>query len=1040
VLYYKRLRNAFSVADYPGEENTMLQKPLPVVCDHLLHVPDGEANERTPVVVGSERWYIWLAEEQNRSFSFRNALGTFTVRRECKRHGWYWYIYRKSGGKLRKAYLGKAEEVTLERLGLVAATLVDQPDGGDDPDDGLRRADEQALLGHTDPLSGSQPSSLAPTVTSQAQPEPVNRRTLPAPLTPLIGRQQEVATVCALLRRAQVRLLVLTGPGGIGKTRMALQIATDLRQDFSAGVCFVSLEPLRDPALVAPTIANALGLRETARKSVVDQLKGSLSSQHLLLLLDNFEQVAPAAPLLTDLLAACPKLKVLVSSRTRLHVRGEHKYEVPPLALPDPKQLPDSGALSQYAAVALFLQCTWALEPTFQVTGTSTRAIAEICLRLEGVPLAIELAAARIKQLPPQALLAQLEHRLPVLTSGPQDAPARQQTLRNTLAWSYDLLNSWEQQLLRHLSVFVGGCTLQAAEAVCRALGDGVGTGLASVFDGVASLIDKSLLYQTEREGEEPRFGMLEMTREYGQEMLAMCEETEAARQAHAVYYLALVEQAAQAWEGPQHAVWLGRLERDYDNLRAAMQWSLEQEEDRNRLEVAFRFGGALRSFWQVRGFFREGRTFLERVLARSEGSLPSWRAKALNDAVLLAVSQGDHEWGEALCQENLVRCRELGEDSAVARALYLLGWLALLKGKLAAAHARLSESLALFRKMGDKGGSLVSLFWMGVVLITQGEYTRARALFEYTLAMQRELANKRGIAWSLFQLAGVFFLSQSDLTTVRPLLAEAGALFREIGDTWGIAECSWLLGWLALQQGDAVTAHTRLSQSLTLFSELGNRRGIARSLSHLGDVAAVQHDWVRARMLYEESLTQAQEVSDKFQIASCLEGVAGITAAGGASLAHVLWAAQLWGAAEALRETMGAPLPPVERATYEERVAAARGSIGKRIFSAYWAQGRTMTPEQALAAQGKAAMPSQRSTEPALISSKSAAANLAGLTAREVEVLRWVALGLTDAQVAEQLVISPRTVTSHLSSIYNKLGVTSRAAATRFAVDHQLV
>jgi predicted ATPase/DNA-binding CsgD family transcriptional regulator len=1015
----------------------MPQKPLPVVADHLLHVPDQEAHEQTPVVVGSQRWYSWLAEEENRSFSFRNALGTFTVRRERKRHGWYWYIYRKSGGKLRKAYLGKAEEVTLERLGLVAATLVAQPDGSADPDNGLRRAGEQVLLRHADPLNDSHASSLASIARYQAQPELLNARALPTPLTPLIGRQQEVANVCALLRRAQLRLLVLTGPGGIGKTRLALQVATDLRQDFLAGVCFVSLESLRDPALVAPTIATALGLRETARESVVDQLKGALSSQHLLLLLDNFEQVASAAPLLTDLLAACPKLKILVSSRTRLHVRGEHEWVVPPLALPDPKQFADSGALSQYAAVALFLQCAWALQPEFQVTSTSTRAIAEICLRLEGVPLAIELAAARIKQLPPQALLAQLEHRLPILTSGPQDAPARHQTLRNTLAWSYDLLNSWEQHLLRQLSVFVGGCTLQAAEAVCRALGAGVDNGPVSVFDGVASLIDKSLLYQTQREGEEPRFGMLEMTREYGQEMLAGYEETEEAQQAHANYYLALVEQAAHAWEGPQQALWLGRLERDHNNLRAAMQWSLEQEKDGDRLETAFRFGAALRSFWQVRGYFREGRAFLERVLAQSEGSLSSWRAKALNDAVLLAVSQGDHAWGEALCQENLVYCRELGDNSAVARTLYLLGWLTLFKGNLATAHTRLSESLALSKEVDDRGGILIALTWLGVVTIYQGEYLRARAVFEQTLAMQRELGNKRGIAWSLCHLAWVRLLAQSEQTTVRPLLAEAEALFKEIGDTWGMAECSLLLGRLSLHQGDAVTAHTRLSQSLTLFREIGHRRGIAHALSHLGDVAAMRQDWSRARLLYEESLSEAWEASNMLETASCLEGLAGVVAVGGASLSSVLWAAQLWGAAEALRETMGAPLPPVERATYEERVAAARSSIGKRIFSAYWAQGRSMTPEQALAAQGNVAAPSTDAGSPPAGNSST---NPAGLSAREVEVLRWVARGFTDAQVAAQLIISPRTVTSHLSSVYNKLGVTSRSAATRYAVEHQLV
>jgi predicted ATPase/DNA-binding CsgD family transcriptional regulator len=1026
--------------DYPGEENAMPQKPLPVVSDHLLHVPDMEETERTPVVVGSERWYSWLAEEQNRSFSFRNALGTFTVRRERKRHGWYWYIYRKSSGKLRKAYLGKAEEVTLERLGLVAATLVDQPDGGHDLEDGLRRAGEQAVRGHTDTLSGSQPSSLAVTVTSETQVEPFNKHPFPAPLTPLIGRQQEVASACALLRSTQVRLLVLTGPGGIGKTRMALQIATDLRQDFPAGVCFVSLEPLRDPALVPSTIANALGLRETARTSVVDQLKDSLREQHLLLLLDNFEQVAPAAPLLTELLTACPKLKVLVSSRTRLHVRGEHEWVVPPLALPDPKQLADSGALSQYAAVALFLQCAWALQPEFQVTSTSTRAIAEICVRLEGVPLAIELAAARIKQLPPQALLTQLSHRLPVLTSGPQDAPVRQQTLRNTLAWSYDLLNPWEQQLLRQLSVFVGGCTLQAAEAVCAAPGNGVGAGLASVFDGVASLIDKSLLYQTEREGEEPRFGMLEMTREYGQEMLAMCEETEAARKAHAAYYLALVEQAAHTWEGPQHAVWLGRLERDHDNLRAAMQWSLEQEEDGDRVEAAFRFGGALRSFWQVRGYFREGRTFLEHVLAQSEGSLPSWHSKALNDAVLLAVSQGDHDWGEALCQENLLRCRELGDGSAVARALYLLGWIACLKGNLATAYARLSESLTLSKEVDDRGGILIALTWLGVVTVYQGEYARARALFEQTLTMQRKLANKRGMAWPLVLLAWGLFLSQSDPTTLRTSLTEAERLFEELGDKWGVAECRRLQGEFILEQGDTGTARTLLEQSATLFKEIGNRRGMAYAFCLLGEVAARQQDWPSAREFYEESLKEARAVDDIFEIASCLEGIAGILAAERTLLAHVLWAAQLWGAAEALRERIGVPLPPVKRVTYEARVASARSSIGKRIFSAYWMQGRTMTPEQALATGGKVAMPSQRTTESPSIPSRNVAANLAGLTAREVEVLRWVARGLTDAQVAEQLVISPRTVTSHLSSIYNKLAVTSRAAATRFAVDHQLV
>lgn len=345
------------------------------------------------------------------------------------------------------------------------------------------------------------------------------------------------------------------------------------------------------------------------------------------------------------------------------------------------------------------MQCIWALQPDFHVTSTSIHTIAHICVHLEGVPLAIELAASRSKQLSQQALLGHLSHRLPLLTSGPQDAPVRQQTLRQTLAWSYDLLNPWEQWLFRHLSLFVGGCTLQAVEALCMTLESGDESGRTSILDGVASLVDTSLLYRVQHEGEESRFRMLEMTREYGQEMLARSEETEPIRHAHALCYLKLVEQAAHAWEGPQHGTWLERVECDHDNVRAAMQWSLEQGKDGERLEIAFRFGAALRSFWQVRGYLNEGRTFLGRVLAQSEGDLSSWRSKILNDAVLLAVSQGDHDWGESLCQENLLRYRELRDSPAVAQTLYLLGWIACLKSDFPTAHARLSESLMLSKE-----------------------------------------------------------------------------------------------------------------------------------------------------------------------------------------------------------------------------------------------------------------------------------------------------------------------------------------------------
>jgi ATP/maltotriose-dependent transcriptional regulator MalT len=530
------------------------------------------------------------------------------------------------------------------------------------------------------------------------------------------------------------------------------------------------------------------------------------------------------------------------------------------------------------------------------------------------------------------------------------------------------------------------------------------------------------------------------MTREYGQEMLAMCEETEAVRQGHADYYLLLVEQAAQAWEGPLQAQWLRRLEQDHDNLRAVMQWSLEANGDRDRLEVAFRLGGALRSFWQVRGYFQEGRAFLESALSRIGESQLSRRAKVLNDAVLLAISQGDYEWGEALCQENLACCRELEDGSAIARALYLLGWSCLLRGHLSRAHSLLEESLAKAKEVNDTGGTLIALTWIAVTATYQGAYVRARTMLEQILDTQRQLANKRGMAWPHTLLAWGLFLSQSDPITLRTSLVEAERLFRELGDKWGIAECRRILGESSLEQGDMTAARTLLEQSAILFQEIGNRRGMAYALCLLGEVAARQQEWTSARALYEESLKEAKAVNDIFEIASCLEGIAGILAMEQPLLAQVLWAAQLWGAAEALREQIDVPLPPVKRAVYEAKVAFARRSIGKRIFSAYWMQGRTMTPEQALAAQGKTIVSSPPSIQAAPSLPLKQVANPGGLTMRELEVLCWVARGLTDAQIAAQLVISSRTVTSHLSSIYNKLGVASRAAATRFAIDHQLI
>ncbi len=863
---------------------------------------------------------------------------------------------------------------------------------------------------------------------------------LPVQHTLLVGRDYEVGAVCALLRRPEVRLLTLTGTGGVGKTRLGLQVATELIEDFADGVCFVPLAPISDTELVVPTIAQAVGLREAEDQLLTNLLYDYLRHKHLLLLLDNFEQVVDAALCVMNLLNACPKLKVLVTSRVVFHVRAEHEFVVPPLSLPDPKHLPDLAALSQYEAVALFIQRAQAIQPDFQVTSTNALAVAEICARLDGLPLAIELAAARIKLLTPEALLARLGRRLPVLTSVARDVPTRQQTLRNTIAWSYHLLDTHEQRLFRHLSVFSGDCPLTAVEALCAALGDGE----ASVLDSVASLLDKSLLQRLERQGKQLRLRLLETVREYGLEVLAASEEMEATQHAHATYYLRLAEEAERELEGPQQVVWLERLEHDYDNLRAAMRWSLEQargEEAGDSTgdggEMALRFGGALQRFWIIRSHVSEGRTFLEEALARSKGIVTPGRAKALKAAARLALVQGDYQQGEVQCEESLALYRELEDTAGVAFSLYLLGIVAWRKGNSASARKLSEEALALSRAVNNRELAASSLFQLAYIASHKGAFTSARALFEENLALNRELGNKRGIVQSLFSLAQILLVFQGDPETVHALLEEGLAVSKELSYKEGIATWLSLSGQFALSSGDALAARALLEESLALSKEIGHRHGTAASLALLARVAVHQGEFTAASALYEESLAITREIGDKLNAASCLEGLAGVAAA----QKNPTWAARLLGAAEALRDTLGTPIPPIELPLYQRSVANTRAQLGEKAYTQAWTEGRGMNLEQALAAQGLETLPTTSPTKPL---SPAATRKLShfpdGLTAREVEVLRLVAHGLTDVQIAEQLVISPRTVNNHLTSIYSKIHVSSRSAATRYAVDRHLI
>ncbi len=575
----------------------------------------GIASEDIPI--GSEAWYAWL--EQHHSFGFETQGRVFTARKEQRSSsGWYWYAYRRHG-KLHTSYLGKARELTLERLNTVAEALERASTHNESAFVGTIKRPLQVSGG--DPLPVQQTTLIPfPTTLTLAEPltapEPTPKHNLPIQLTSLIGREQDAITAEALLRSSEVHLLSMVGTAGIGKTRLAIQVAIDLLDDFADGVYFVSLTPIRDPDLVLSTIAQSFELKENASEPIADRLKRYLQSRHLLLVLDNFEQVVSAAPLLIELLLACPKVKLLVTSREVLHLSAEQQFSVPPLALPDLKHPSPDESFSQYAAVELFTRRAQAVKPDFYLTNANAATIATICTRLDGLPLALELAAARVKHLSLQALLARLEHRLDLLLQGPRDVHIRQQTLRNTIQWSYDLLSGEEQALWRRLAVFVGGCTLEAAEVVCQT----PHREQMNVFDGVASLIDKNVVYQKELRDGEQRLFMLETIREYGWECLLAHEEAEAIQNAHAAYFLASAKKATH----------FDQLEQEHDNLRAALRWSIERAEVGQNNEMALQLSEALNWFWLQRGYLSEGRQWLERTLAGSERTVTSQRAWAL--------------------------------------------------------------------------------------------------------------------------------------------------------------------------------------------------------------------------------------------------------------------------------------------------------------------------------------------------------------------------------------------------------------------------
>jgi len=735
---------------------------------------------------------------------------------------------------------------------------------------------------------------LAEASTRPAESRPNN---LPAQRTAFIGREHEAAALRQLLSRADLQLVTLTGPGGIGKTRLALQVAADAAAEFPAGVCFVPLSAVSDDALIASTIAQALGVRETTNQSSQESVKEYVSGldQPMLLLLDNFEHLVSAAPVIAQLLTTGPKLKIAVTSQAPLHVYGEHEFPVPPLALPDLKSIPPIEALTRLPAVALFVDRAQAVKHEFALTRENAPAVAAICARLDGLPLAIELAAARIKLLSPSAILSRLESRLNLLTGGARDLPTRQQTLRSTVDWSYGLLNAAEQTLLRRLSVFSAGCTLEGVEAVCDTKGE-LGLG---ILDGMASMVDKSLVQQVEQVDAETRFLMLNTIREYALERLGESNDGAAVRRAHAAYYLVLAEEGAE--DAVAHPEWLDRFEIEHDNFRVALDYLIKTKET----EWGLRLGAALFHFWETREYLTEGRDAIARLLAM-EGTAerPKLRARLQFAAAVLAGEQGDYESARQQLEQSLEICLELNDSRGVAVALNALAVNARDRGEMDTASILFERCVAIWRDLGDSADIARALSNLANLTKLRGEYERASLLYDECLTMFRKAGDSAGVAWTL-NYQGDVARERADLIAARAFCEQSLAAFRQLRDGWGIASALSDLAGLSCDQGNDAEARRLYGESIKMFRELGHQRGIARALECLAVSAAAQSN-------AEQSL-------------------------------------HLAGAAAALRQRLGAPLGMAEQPRLEKALEFARRRLGSAASLTAWMQGWAMPVELAV-------------------------------------------------------------------------------------------
>ncbi len=833
---------------------------------------------------------------------------------------------------------------------------------------GLREAEQIYQLLHPD-----LPGTFPPLRTQEGGPSK-----LPRQPTRFLGREREVAEIVSLLQQPGVQLLTLTGPGGTGKTRLALQAAADLVDVFPDGVYFVPLAPLTDPSLVPSVVANVLDIQEDGGRSPAEAVQDRLRNRRVLLLLDNVEHLLAATPVVGEWLVACTGLQILATSRAPLHVQAEQEYPVPPLGLPRRKPPPGPEQLSQYEAVQLFISRAQAVRPGFVVDNASAPAIAEICWRLDGLPLAIELAAARSRLLPPEALLARLEHRLSLLTGGARDLPARQRTLRDAIAWSHDLLDADDRTLFARLSVFAGSFTFDAAETATNS------DGMLDIFSGVERLCEHSLLRQDEGTGGEPRFAMLETVREFAAEQLVASGEQVSIQAAHARCFLALVESALPHLSGPEERRWMAILAAEQDNLRAALARVVQSEP-----ELAARFVSATTRYWSNRGDLAEARDWAERALAAAEPVSPAWRAELLLATCTITFQQSDFHAALAFATQALDLFQEIGKQKGISQSLKLLSAVAFVQGNLDHARVLAEKSLVTARELGDpdtianalvmladvpptgehdpQPGALFrealglsraagnqraigfALSRLGYLAELQADLDQAASLYQESLAIHRDLGHRRHLPLPLAGLARIA-QARGDLEAAEALHRDAAELARAVGDRQSLAASLEMLASVILERGEPVRADAAATEGLAIARELADRWVMVASLDTAGLVAEDQQDFPRAASLYAEALGIAVELDDRL-VAHFVESVARAAIGAGETARAV----RLLGAAETLWEKQppdiilqwGNPRETARLAPAWDRV---RLVLGEDQFAAALAAGRALASEPAAA------------------------------------------------------------------------------------------